>query len=532
MAVRESFGPDGQRRELNRSSFLRPRRNRKRQNVQKSQPRQSIPPRQEITPPRTDAIEIQIDERIQTYDEARGTVPPVETQEQTQSAPPSVTNPIENNFTDGAPSNVAISVDPSNPYLKFIRNPYPSQLGENPMGNYSRSNGSVTLKGKYKQNTLTFKEYPLNGITATDGSYNFIIQFMDGTKYTSTPFLKELELEFSIGNPYRTLNSVSTVKVDDVLLSTYQSLEKFKLGEDYAEMDISDNINTKDEIIKHIDWLVASGNELRDVSEMGTFTHNPTDDIGFAFQPQIDGEDPSDTTPESDIGVDIGETVDPVTTTDSVDTEPSDPPVVNDVFPPFGVPGIRPNELRTFSGNGKRYRWDSGRRGIFGRRGVDNGTWICIGNTAPTQSTTTPTIPPTFTLPNNGFGGLNNIPSGNSYSGGKIICGELYRQGFLSEEIWEADQRFGRELYETNPRISLGYVFWAREVVKYMKKNPNHTKYLYIICKPWTEHMAYKMGISKKRNIVGNITQKIGYVYSLIVYNYYQIKWGRNRLTI
>lgn len=511
---------------LNLSSFLRPRRGRGNSIVQKPQSRPLIPPRQEITPPRTD--------NVKGYGESTETAPLQSTEraplEQIQQVSPSITNPIENNFTAGAPSNIAVSVDPNNPYLKYVRNPYPSQLGNNPMGNYSRKNGSVEFKGKYEENVLTFREYPLNGITQTEGSYNFIIQFMDGTKYTSGVFLQELELELSIGNPYRTINTVATVKVDDTLLS-YESLEKFKLGEDYAEMNVSNNINTKDEIIKHIDWLVGSGAELRDVTEMGAFTHNPTDDIGFAFQPQIDGEDPTSQTPESTIGADIGETVDPVVTSETSDTPP-DPPVVNDVFPPFGVPGIRPNELRTYTANGKKYRWESKRRGIFGRRGTDNGTWICIGNTAPTQSTTTPTIPPPFNIGLGGFGNIGNIPSGNSYSGGKIICGELYRQGFLSEEVWEADQRFGKELFKTNPRISLGYVFWAREVVKYMKNNPNHTKYLYIICKPWTEHMAYKMGISQKRNIVGNITQKIGYVYSLIVYNYYQLKWGRNRLTI
>ncbi len=526
MAIRESFGPDGQSSRLNRSSFLRPRRNRGKRTVQQPQPRPSIPPRQEITPPRPDRVEMDIPDSIANISLGSKEQAPLE---QIQQVSPSITNPIENNFTAGAPSSIAVSVDPNNPYLKYVRNPYPSQLGDNPMGNYSRKNGSVEFKGKYEENVLTFKEYPLTGITQTEGSYNFIIQFMDGTKYTSGVFLQELELELSIGNPYRTINTVATVKVDDTLLSTYESLKKFKLGEDYAEMNVSDNINTKDEIIKHIDWLVGSGAELRDVTEMGAFTHNPTDDIGFAFQPEIDGEDPTTQTPESDIGVVIGETVDPVVTSD---TTPTDTPVVNDVFPPFGVPGVRPNELRTYTGNGKKYRWDSKRRGIFGRRGTDNGTWICIGNTAPTQSTTTPIVIPNFTLPNRGFGNIGNIPSGNSYSGGKIICGELYRQGFLSEEVWEADQRFGRELFKTNPRISLGYVFWAREVVKYMKNNPNHTKYLYRICKPWTEHMAYKMGISKKRNIVGNITQKIGYVYSLIVYNYYQLKWGRNRLTI
>ena len=527
-------GNSSRRSGLNRSSFLRPRKERRITTVQKPAPRPSPPPRQEILPPRTDTVKIQKELETLISVPSQEVMAPAPL-EQEQQVSPVITNPIENNFTAGAPSSIAVSVDPSSPYLKFIRNPYPSKLGENPVGNYSRKNGSVEFKGKYEGNVLTFKESPLNGITPTgpNHSYNFIIQFADGTKYTSEVFLQELELEFSVGNPYRTINTIATVTVDDTLLSSYATFNKFKLGENYAEMNVSNNIDTKEDIIAHIDWLVGSGVELRDATEMGAFTHNQTEDLGFAFQPEIDGVDPNPKpkeNEESTIGVDIGETVDPVVTSDT----PTTPPVVDNVFPPFGVPGMRPNELRTYAGNGKRYKWNSARRGIFGRRGTDRGTWMSIGDTTPTQSTTTPTIPSNFTLPNGGFGGITmgNFPSGNSYSGGKIICGELYRQGFLSEEVWEADQRFGKELFKTNPRISLGYVFWAREVVKYMKNNPNHTKYLYRICKPWTEHMAYKMGISKKRNIVGNITQKIGYVYSLIVYNYYQLKWGRNRLTI
>lgn len=116
--------------------------------------------------------------------------------------------------------------------------------------------------------------------------------------------------------------------------------------------------------------------------------------------------------------------------------------------------------------------------------------------------------------------------------GTKIICGELYRQGFLSEKIWAADQEFGKLLYKSHPRVMLGYTYWARNVVKYMKNNPSHTKYLYKVCKPWTEHMSYVMGITTKRNVVGNVTQKIGYVYSIIVYNYYQLKWGMFKFTI
>lgn len=119
-------------------------------------------------------------------------------------------------------------------------------------------------------------------------------------------------------------------------------------------------------------------------------------------------------------------------------------------------------------------------------------------NTTQTNSTTS-------NLP---IGNITMGTLGNSFGGGKIICGELYRQGFLSEEVWEADQEFGKLLFKTHPRVMLGYTFWARNVVKYMKENPSHTKYLYRIFKPWTEQMAYTMGISNKYNIVGSVTQK------------------------
>ena len=382
---------------LNLSSFLRPRRARRRTTVQRST-QLPTPPRQEISLPRV--------EETKSYvkggeEETSLSNRPAMISSPAPSVSDTVSNPIENNFTDGATSDVEIVTPES--YLKFIRNPYPSVIGENPVPNYTNEgNGSIKLSGRYKENSLTFKETenPLNVFSEaleniTDGSYNFIIQFTDTTRYISRVFLTELDIEFKANNPYRTLNSVATVLVDDVLLSTYESLGKFKLGENYSEMDITNNINTKKEIISHIDWLVGSGAELRDVASMGSFTHNQTDDLGFAFQPAIDGEelDPNAAGSESNIGVDIGESTDPVVE--------SDPIVVNDVFPPFGVAGARNNELR--SKDGKNYRWDRVRRGIFGRRGADTGTWICIGDTAPTQSTPAPK-PPQYNPPNPGGG--------------------------------------------------------------------------------------------------------------------------------
>jgi len=498
---------------LNRSTFLRPRKGRRSNSTHTTQ----VP----STPSRAPSVDTSDDTSTKSTERS------TPREDTTQVVSDAVSNPIKNNFTDES-SNASIPPpDSDSPYLRFIRNPYPSVLGENPVGNYVRSNGKIKLTGKFPENFLEFNEYPLAGITTTDGSYDFIIQFMDGTLYTSNIYMQELDLEFSVGNPYRNLQTVSTVKVDDALLSSYNALKKFTSGEQYAEMEMTNNINTKEEIIQHIDSLVGSGAELRSIDSMGSFTHKQTEGLGFEFQPLIDDvNDPNAKGEESNVSAEIGETTDPIITEGDVDTGP--PPTINEVFPPFGVPGIRPSELR--KKDGKSYRWDAARPARFGRRGRDTGTWICIGETAPTQSTPTPPPPPFISNGYSGLGNIGNLPGGGI--GRKIICGELYRQGFLSEEVWAADQEFGKLLYKTHPRISLGYVFWAREVVKYMKNNPTHTKHLYKIFKPWTEHMAYKMGISDKPNIVGNITQKIGYVYSLVVYNYYQIKWKRFRFTL
>jgi len=431
MAASDSTSHSG----LNPSSFLRPRRGRGKTRVQRST-QLPTPPRQEISLPRV--------EETKSYvkggeEETSLSNRPAMISSPAPSVSDTVSNPIEKNFTDGATSDVEIVTPES--YLKFIRNPYPSVIGENPVPNYTNEgNGSIKLSGRYKENSLTFKETenPLNVFSEaleniTDGSYNFIIQFTDTTRYISRVFLTELDIEFKANNPYRTLNSVATVLVDDVLLSTYESLGKFKLGENYSEMDITNNINTKKEIISHIDWLVGSGAELRDVASMGSFTHKQTESLGFEFQDELDGEelDPNAKGSESNIGVDIGDSTDPVVE--------SDPIVVNDVFPPFGVAGIRPNELRTK--DGKKYRWEEGRRSIFGRRGRDRGAWICIGDTTPTQSTKVNTKPPPFNPPNpRGYGGLGNIPrpiitiGGGSFGGGGRGTGSgnnEYRNRFL-----------------------------------------------------------------------------------------------------
>jgi hypothetical protein len=161
-------------------------------------------------------------------------------------------------------------------------------------------------------------------------------------------------------------------------------------------------------------------------------------------------------------------------------------------------------------------------------------------NPRPTQVVTPPPpIVPTIPFPirpidstisNDGnlFGNITipeiTVPTfynGGSGGGQKIICNELYRQGFLSEKLWDADERYGEIMFDKNPKLVIGYQMWARRVVKYMRNNPNNTKLAYWLFKPWTEYMGYKMGVIEKPTTIGRLTNWLGTHFSYIVFDLY-----------
>ena len=106
----------------------------------------------------------------------------------------------------------------------------------------------------------------------------------------------------------------------------------------------------------------------------------------------------------------------------------------------------------------------------------------------------------------------------------KIICDLLYRQGYLPKHIWEADQEFGKLMVRENPKGLLGYLIWAEPVVNFLTKNPQYSKYFYLITKPWSEHMAYNMDVLPKDNKFGKVIHIVGNQFSLLVYSLYKFK--------
>lgn len=94
--------------------------------------------------------------------------------------------------------------------------------------------------------------------------------------------------------------------------------------------------------------------------------------------------------------------------------------------------------------------------------------------------------------------------------GGKIICTELHRQGYLSDETMDADQTFGKVLLITNPSIMIGYWKLAAPIVFLMKKSTTITWLVSLIAKPWAKQMAYEVGVSAKGNLFGKFIMSVG----------------------
>lgn len=110
----------------------------------------------------------------------------------------------------------------------------------------------------------------------------------------------------------------------------------------------------------------------------------------------------------------------------------------------------------------------------------------------------------------------------------KIICTKLHELGLMPHHIFAADQAFGEQLKKTDPEVYEGYVRWASVIVSGMEgtapdfmlwvnkadrkevEKKATIKWAQKVAKPWSEHMAYLMGIVPQDNNVGRLIMKMG----------------------
>jgi hypothetical protein len=88
--------------------------------------------------------------------------------------------------------------------------------------------------------------------------------------------------------------------------------------------------------------------------------------------------------------------------------------------------------------------------------------------------------------------------------GGTVICGELYRQGYMDADTYTADAEFGYNLMINDTFAYFGYYCWAIYIVSLMQKSKLFTKLVSLIALPWARH------ISGDKNIIGRTLMCIG----------------------
>lgn len=75
--------------------------------------------------------------------------------------------------------------------------------------------------------------------------------------------------------------------IESIFTQTASHGNSFKEEEDYAEVVVTNTINTREEILNHIRWMIAKPNstldvELRNVEDMGSWVLQTTENVGLS----------------------------------------------------------------------------------------------------------------------------------------------------------------------------------------------------------------------------------------------------------
>jgi len=103
--------------------------------------------------------------------------------------------------------------------------------------------------------------------------------------------------------------------------------------------------------------------------------------------------------------------------------------------------------------------------------------------------------------------GLAKVQEKVNQAVGTVLCTELNRQGFLSDEILKGDLEYAKTLPD---EVRAGYRAWAEPLANKMKTSKLITHIVKPFVKAWAYNMAYKMGRHDKPSNLGRIVEMVG----------------------
>ncbi len=93
----------------------------------------------------------------------------------------------------------------------------------------------------------------------------------------------------------------------------------------------------------------------------------------------------------------------------------------------------------------------------------------------------------------------------------KVLCTEAYKQGYLSEELYNADVEYAKKYVDEATLI--GYHSWAKPLVRVMKTSPKIFTNAMPLSVEWGKHMAYVMDYSQEDSQIGEVLANVGMLF-------------------
>jgi hypothetical protein len=103
------------------------------------------------------------------------------------------------------------------------------------------------------------------------------------------------------------------------------------------------------------------------------------------------------------------------------------------------------------------------------------------------------------------------LPSSGGFLGDSVICTELSRQGYMSDQLLVKDRIHGMYVEACHPYVYSGYLILATPVVRAMRKSQMLTKIIALPALCWAHHIA------GNKNLPGLIINTIGSAICSIV---------------
>lgn len=106
---------------------------------------------------------------------------------------------------------------------------------------------------------------------------------------------------------------------------------------------------------------------------------------------------------------------------------------------------------------------------------------------------------------------MNAAQSGGG--GMSVICTRIHQLGYLDDDVFALDSRFGETLLNTQPEIIIGYHAWAKPFVSKLHGKTQFSRLLIRAIVPftraWTYEMATYYGLEKHPNCASEILGKM-----------------------